>query len=493
MVRRPLLRAHRIAAQVTAAASRGSTQANAAGIVYDKGLENAKFQAEAPKTADGIVKIQDGANYYENVTSWPVVDPYGHDIDMAELGAIREEERKPQRAYIEALKKGEATAMNDSMAYMWQRKGQWPYSGRDAGVNPLTATPEVTKMLKPVLNQLVENLQKKTTAMPWEPHVVNGYETYCDPVRFAGEMKHMFMENVLLAGLSNDLPGPGTEKHWEQGKPWQLRLSRDVAGAFQAFSSMTNRPAAAREIAGLLLVIPNPPEDEAALEALYAEAMPPELQAELEKYSPGKHFCLATQSMKVDSNWKLGIDTFGETYHFAALHPFLREAATSNTQVFRKFGKNHGCMTFGRFTTRMMAAGEVEESRWTEPSLIDHLTMVYHIAPNTVFLVGSQTIAISQHWPGETPGEHFVNLQQYYPALPASDKDREIVKRGMSGLIDTVATEDFPCLPKMQANFESNRHAEVVFGRNEPALTDRHRYFARAAQPQAAPVVAGVR
>lgn len=114
--------------------------------------------------------------------------------------------------------------------------------------------------------------------------------------------------------------------------------------------------------------------------------------------------------------------------------------------------------------------------------MIDHTLMVYHLAPNTVFLVGSQTITLSQHWPGDTPGDHIVNLLVYFPYVPSGEEEREMVKRSMGGLIDTVATEDFPCLPKMQANFESNRHAEVVFGRNEPALTDRHRYFARAAQ-----------
>lgn len=45
------------------------------------------------------------------------------------------------------------------------------------------------------------------------------------------------------------------------------------------------------------------------------------------------------------------------------------------------------------------------------------------------------------------------------------------------GLLNVVATEDFPLLPKMQRNFEAAKHAETIFGANEPALTDRHVYF----------------
>merc|ERR550514_1703799 len=114
-------------------------------------------------------------------------------------------------------------------------------------------------MIKPIVAEFVGYIQKKTTTMPWEPHVANGYATYCDPVRFAAEVKHMFLENVLLAGLSQDLPLPNAEKYWERGRPWALLLSRDADGVFQAFCPRTNRPAAAREIAGLLLVIPEPP------------------------------------------------------------------------------------------------------------------------------------------------------------------------------------------------------------------------------------------
>ena len=44
------------------------------------------------------------------------------------------------------------------------------------------------------------------------------------------------------------------------------------------------------------------------------------------------------QSFGIKSNWKLPIDTFGETYHFSSLHPQLREALIPNCSTFKSFG-----------------------------------------------------------------------------------------------------------------------------------------------------------
>ena len=48
----------------------------------------------------------------------------------------------------------------------------------------------------------------------------------------------------------------------------------------------------------------------------------------------------------------------------------------SNLTDFRRLGP-HGVQTAGRFTTRIMADGEVDESRWAEPSVLDHMTVFY--------------------------------------------------------------------------------------------------------------------
>lgn len=470
----------------------------------------------------------------------PIVDPYGSMMELSLLKTLRDEERIPRDQYFEQLKQGKLPAPADSLAYIFQGKGKWPYRneyyGQEVRPNPYMLTPQLDALLRPIVKEFIGYLKEKTTCMPYEPMVVNGYATYADPKRFQAECKHLFREGVLLAGFSSDVAKPHDYKRWEaMGK--SVLLTRDADGKFHAFANVCrhrgmelvgkdqpkgNRKAIvcpyhswsyesngkllnvpfekgfdnceavdcenrnlielpADERAGLLLVILELPEG-ADPAKLFDDAMPVELVQELDKYSLGQHVCIAQQTLRIDANWKLGVDTFGEPYHFSTVHPFLREVFCPNTCVFRSFGEvpQHGCMTLGRFTMKVMAEGTIDESQWAMPTLMDHVLQVYHLAPNTVLNVGSSTILVSQHWPGSRAGEHYALISTYLPRAPVSDEDLEIVKRAFDSGLDVVATEDFPLLPRMQANFEQFPETECVFGRNEPCLIDRHRYFSSA-------------
>ena len=98
------------------------------------------------------------------------------------------------------------------------------------------------------------------------------------------------------------------------------------------------------------------------------------------------------------------------------------------------------------------------------------LTPAYHLGPNVVLLVNGQNLSFSQFWPGETVGDCVAHIVQIAPELTAGEGNRG----SFIQLLNVVATEDFPLLPKMQKNFAQSKHAEVIFGANEPALTDRH-------------------
>lgn len=243
-----------------------------------------------------------------------------------------------------------------------------------------------------------------------------------------------------------------------------------------------------RESAGLLFLVPAPAPG-ADTARLLREAMPPDLEAELGAFHLEKHNRAAEQTFRIDANWKPVHDTYCETYHVSTLHPLLSSQVACSfggTCYYREFGQGSaagagghwsGCMSAGRFTTNAMAKGVVEESRFEEPFPLHHLINLYMVAPNNVFICNSQNILLNQMWPGRQPGETTITISLHVPEKPAK---RNLTQ--FKSLLDVVATEDFPCLPKMQKNFEANPQAELVFGRNEPALTDRQRYFKAAVE-----------
>ena len=46
----------------------------------------------------------------------------------------------------------------------------------------------------------------------------------------------------------------------------------------------------------------------------------------------------------VATNWKYALDTYGEGYHFATLHPStIGDQVTSNVMIYDTFGPHHRC------------------------------------------------------------------------------------------------------------------------------------------------------
>ena len=60
------------------------------------------------------------------------------------------------------------------------------------------------------------------------------------------------------------------------------------------------------------------------------------------------------------------------------------------------------------------------------------------------------------------------------PEPPATDKARNYWRKNYDLAIRTVLDEDFALGERMQRGFMSGVQAEVVYGRNEPALIQFH-------------------
>eukprot|EP01044_Picomonas_judraskeda_P011512 COSAG03_NODE_1576_length_3845_cov_6.988254_1_plen_102_part_10 len=93
----------------------------------------------------------------------------------------------------------------------------------------------------------------------------------------------------------------------------------------------------------------------------------------------------------------------------------LKETFIPNKSYLRTFEPEKGllrssaCFTLCSTSQRLLAAG-LARSEWGHP--LEHMLLVYHLAPNTVLLIGQGGIDISQHWPGSAVGKCTVGLNR---------------------------------------------------------------------------------
>lgn len=466
------------------------------------------------------------------IPEWPVINPYGDNCTLAGYPMVRGPEHAAAKEFFEKVKRREVPPPSDAIAYQYFGEGSWPYHDGKAFVpDPYVMSPEANEVFRPVLRKLVADLKNKSTHMIFEPKVVNGYDTYVDPKRLEAEKQYLFREMVQVAGLSNDLGRtPHNYRRWDCLE-LQLLLYRDEDGRFRAFENYglnglvlvgpeDPRQGNKKELveligldkkkndalkrlvelpcvekAGLLFVVPSvPPGKEAAAQQQLLEAMPADLEREYESMRIGDHWMVSSQTIKVKANWKLVNDTYGEFYHLGPLHPILGMISVSNLSDYQIFGDGqktrngepggvwHGRSSAAKFTARVMAKGEVEEDRWDEPSVNSHLIHLYNLAPNCCLLVRPDGFLTNIMYPGEHAGETICTVAQYLHKPPETAKDVSNGVKVWKVSLDIFFTEDFVCCERIQENVTTNPHAEMVFGRNEVCLIDRHIFYERAIQ-----------
>jgi phenylpropionate dioxygenase-like ring-hydroxylating dioxygenase large terminal subunit len=193
------------------------------------------------------------------------------------------------------------------------------------------------------------------------------------------------------------------------------------------------------------------------------------LGEEFGAYGFDRYSFFASELMTPAINWKFGIDTFLEAYHLPALHratvaPLIR----GNLGSFEAFG-DHGRLTFARHSSA--AWDGKPDAEW---DVLPHIVVVYRLFPNTIVVFQSDHLETWRMLPGETPDRSVIEFALYSPEPSTTDKARAYWKKNYDLAIKTVREEDFALGERMQRGFMSGLQAEVVYGRNEPALIHFH-------------------
>ena len=352
----------------------------------------------------------------------------------------------------------------------------------------------------------------------------NPTSAYTDADRAEREWQEFFRSYPQVIGLSGDLPEPGSFITIDDfGVP--VLATRDTDGTFKAMvNSCRHRGAVvetdergstrrftcpfhgwtygtdgtlvglpksehfgsidqecrglielpAVEKYGLLFVHPDP-AGSIDPDALLGE----ELAEEFATWAFEDLVYLGGDAYETACNWKLAMDTFGETYHFPVLHKnTIINAFHGNVQCYDTFDRNHRMLLCRR---EIDAMRELPEDEWE----ITVATLpAYWLFPNVQILPNRDGCSLVRAYPvpGE-PGRHVSRITFYRrPGVnPEADALTPEVQRQLAQMFaDVIRDEDYVIGASQQRSADAGMLEHVVFGRNEPALHHYHNTYRAA-------------
>ena len=359
----------------------------------------------------------------------------------------------------------------------------------------------------------------------------NPTSVYADPDVAESERRAFFAGHPHLVGLTGDLPEPGAFLTCDD-LPTPLLATRDDEGRLRAFVNACRHRGVVLEerdrgetrrftcpfhrwsydIGGALVGIPNadhfgdpdktclglvelPALEEAGLLWVHPdpegtidleEQLGPELRAELASWNLGELSYLGRDDYEVDCNWKLAMDTFGETYHFPALHSeTIHLNFYGNVQCYDIYGRNHRMLLCKR---EIDGLRDLPEDEW---EITTAALPVYWLFPNVQLMPFAEGIHLVRAYPDPTnPGRHVSRITWYLRPGPAADPEsREMLTMISRGFGSIIRDEDYVVSASQQRTASSGAIGHVVFGRNEPALHHYHRTYRRMLNMEPLPLL----
>ncbi len=194
------------------------------------------------------------------------------------------------------------------------------------------------------------------------------------------------------------------------------------------------------------------------------------LDDDLASYNLDSYHHYETRTLTREMNWKLAVDTFGETYHLRYLHhDTISDLFYNNRATFDAFGRNHRMVAARRTIDELRGQPEAD---W---DVYHHTAILYVLFPNTVFIFQRDHVESWHMFPSDRPDRCSMYVSLYIPEPVTSDSAKRHWDNNFNLLMATVELQDFPTCEGMQRGFLSGAQDAIVFGRNEPALQHFHR------------------
>jgi len=373
--------------------------------------------------------------------------------------------------------------------------------------------------------RVVAHIKNGTSDLADAP-MVNLASVYTDQARHERELEALFRRTPQLVCLSSELKEPGAFRTFDEtGVP--VLVTRRADGQVQAFLNVcphrgarlvrepegkANRftcwfhgwtyandgrqiaaPEAERFCGGMEgrehLIELASAERHGMVFVMPTPGLPLDLDAHLGDFEPVLEGLrlndvewVKSDVLPVASNWKYALDTYGEGYHFAALHkqtlaPYFRNDIT----VYDRYGRHHRVSFAEKGWNELVDKPESEWGVRAEPGGI------HYLFPNVILFAGSVSpgksyLTIFRHYPGEAVGQTKTHKAIYAFGGVRSDEHRAEVVAAFDATAHVVRTEDYVTAAEGWRNLTFlPADATVVYGRQEIALQYQHRAIAEAA------------
>jgi len=377
-----------------------------------------------------------------------------------------------------------------------------------------------------IIKGLMTHLDQKTN-VDAGGQVRNPVSSYICPDMAKREWDVFFRSYPQVLGLSADLPQPGTFfTSNDLGKP--LLCTRDNEGRFHAFLNVCRHRGTLLETArsgkkrlfscpfhawgysntGELVAVPKEdhfgPVDRSChgLIALPAEEkygllwvnLDPEGQLDVDACLGGLAPELASWQLEKFNatgqtryehamNWKLAVDTFGETYHFNVLHKdTLAADLYGNVQMYDTYGRNHRMMLCLR---NIDVLRDEPEDQW---HVLRATIPVYYLFPNVQLIFGRGGPTLVRIYPEGADPHHSHSEIGFYmtPDIDLIEMEEERraqykdIQDRMEGFASVIEKEDYVAAASSHLGILSGAQEYLTFGRNEPALHHYHNTYRSA-------------
>jgi len=399
---------------------------------------------------------------------------------------------------------------------------------------------EQVRLLKGLINYLETGTNVDAGGIMQTPT-----DTYTSEERFSQEWNKFFRDYPQIVGMTGDLAEPGTFFTREDfGIP--LLATRDEKGKFRAFANvcahrgvvvenekkgqktkfscpfhgwtydnsgkligfpkpdhfgnidktcygLTELPC--MEQYGFLWVHPNP-KGEIDLNNLFGS----KLIEEFESWGFQNLILTNEEEYETEMNWKLAIDTFGETYHFSTLHRnTLFNTFHGNVQMFDTFERN------ARLTLCLREIDNMKKDPEENWHICRGAFPVYFLFPNTILNVSDTGIILVREYPLDMSPHRSVSKVSFYfwphviEYLKENNIDPENVEGSQnamanefnpySGFGDIIRDEDYVVAAASHKGLRSGAIDHLTFGKNEPALHHYHNTFREALDLEPLPLI----